>query len=221
MLALITDGYRLRKAGKLYEQVEQALIGAGGRVKYLQLREQVASEFPANDEELEEIIPPLLELCHQSGAKLICNRNKRLVRTLNCDGLHVGAPLSTILAAKAELESWQIVGYSAHSVAEAKEALNAGAHYVQLSPIFPPLSKSSNLSALGLSGLVELRAELSSSNSTGEVLALGGITAENAASCRQAGADGLAVLSYVLLSNKPADAAKRLVESWAVAYDCN
>ena len=76
-----------------------------------------------------------------------------------------------------------LIGASAHSAAEAAALLRAGADYVTISPVFLTASKPGYGPAMGLDGLARIVA-----GSTGPGMALGGITPENAALCRAAGA---------------------------------
>ncbi|MDE3196007.1 MAG: thiamine phosphate synthase [Acidobacteriota bacterium] len=66
-----------------------------------------------------------------------------------------------------------------------------GADYALLAPIFPPLSKEASGPTLGLEGLKEC-----ARRSRIPILALGGITRGNAASCVEAGAAGVAGISF-------------------------
>ena len=88
-------------------------------------------------------------------------------------------------AARARLPS-ALIGASAHSGPEAASALRAGADYVTVSPVFLTASKPGYGPALGLDGLPR-----SSPRRSGPVVALGGITPENAAAvpCRRRARD--------------------------------
>jgi len=71
--------------------------------------------------------------------------------------------------------------------------LSAGADYVTVSPVFLTVSKPGYGPALGTDGLARIVARVA-----GPVIALGGVTAANAASCRAAGAQGVAVMGEVM-----------------------
>ena len=81
-------------------------------------------------------------------------------------------------------------------------------HYAHLAPIFDPLSKPAERPALGTTALAEAcrRAQR-------PVLAQGGITAENARACLDAGAAGIAVTGEILMADDPARAARALREA--------
>jgi thiamine-phosphate pyrophosphorylase len=91
-----------------------------------------------------------------------------------------------------------LIGVSAHSVEEAAAAFAAGADYVTASPIFATASKPGYGPVLGRDGLAAIVAAAS-----GPVVALGGITARNVASCLAAGAGGVAVMGEVMRATDP------------------
>jgi thiamine-phosphate pyrophosphorylase len=67
----------------------------------------------------------------------------------------------------------------------------AAADYILLAPIFAPLSKSAAGTALGLDALLDASTRIAV-----PILALGGVTPENEQSCVDAGAAGIAGISY-------------------------
>lgn len=92
----------------------------------------------------------------------------------------------------------------AHSLEEANAAIAAGADALMLSPIFK--TKHAN----GPAGL-ELIARTRSQHPNAFLYALGGITHENAASCMEAGANGVAVQGAVWSARSPVDAANAIL----------
>ena len=73
---------------------------------------------------------------------------------------------------------------------EVRTAEQEGADYVVFGPVFAPLSKVTALEPLGIDALAEAALAVRI-----PVLALGGITRENARDCMQAGAAGVAAIS--------------------------
>jgi len=89
-----------------------------------------------------------------------------------------------------------VIGVSCHTLDEVRAAESEGASYIVFGPVFSPISKSSHLPARGLDQLTQ------AANSVRiPVLALGGVTLENASACVKAGAAGIAGIS--LVQNKP------------------
>ena len=83
-----------------------------------------------------------------------------------------------------------LIGVSTHSLDEARAARVGGANFVVFGPVFETESKRAFGEPQGLDKLREVTSEL------GEflVLAIGGITRENSASCIGAGASGFAAI---------------------------
>jgi len=118
------------------------------------------------------------------------------VAAVGADGVHLpsgGSPE----AARARLPG-VLIGVSAHSADEAAVLLRAGADYATASPVFLTASKPGYGPALGLEGLARIVAR-----APGPVIALGGITPENAASCLGVGARGVAVMGEIMRSADP------------------
>ena len=101
-----------------------------------------------------------------------------------------------------------LIGASAHCAEEASALLQAGADYVTVSPVFVTASKPGYGPALGLDGLASVVAQ-----APGPVIALGGVTAENAGLCRAAGAHGVAVMGEVMRATNPRAAVETLLQS--------
>jgi thiamine-phosphate pyrophosphorylase len=115
---------------------------------------------------------------------------------VGADGVHLpsgGNPE----AARARLPG-ALIGASAHSADEAAVLLRSGADYVTASPVFLTASKPGYGPALGLEGLARIVAR-----APGPVVALGGIIAENAASCLRTRARGIAVMGEIMRSADP------------------
>ena len=83
-----------------------------------------------------------------------------------------------------------LIGVSCHSLEEVMRAEEEGADYVLFGPVFAPLSKTSDLAPRGVEELGRVSRAVRI-----PVLALGGITAETAAACVNAGAAGVAGIS--------------------------
>jgi thiamine-phosphate pyrophosphorylase len=90
-------------------------------------------------------------------------------------------------------------------------AVAAGADYVTLSPIFITASKPGYGPALGVAA-IEAAAKLGVS-----VLALGGVTADAARPCLDAGAAGIAVMGEIMRSDDPGRTASRLLAACGAA----
>ncbi len=95
-------------------------------------------------------------LARKRGKLFLVNSFWELAAREGADGAH----LTSYQPLPAELRRWRqgrnfLVGKSVHSVAEALQAERQGFDYVQLGPVFEPLSKESDRQPIGLAGLRE------------------------------------------------------------------
>jgi thiamine-phosphate pyrophosphorylase len=122
--------------------------------------------------------------------RILVNRRADVALALGADGLHLGYDAMDVATARRVLRPGAWVGVSTHSIADIEAVVDAD--YVQLAPIFPPLSKVSSRPALGCEAIARaVRCGI-------PVIAQGGIDASNAASVRAAGAFGIAVTGAIL-----------------------
>ncbi len=131
-------------------------------------------------------------LCKQFNVPFIVNDDVDLALELNADGVHVGQddqPLETI---RKRFEG-KIVGVSVHTEEEMYTAVQGEADYVGIGPIFETKSKADAQPAAGVSFLSKARNNFPHF----PIVAIGGITTDNAKEVIQAGADGVAVISVI------------------------
>lgn len=118
---------------------------------------------------------------------------KLSTRFARFDGLHLKSHfLDFIAPLKSHFADKKIIGYSAHSIEEAKFALALGATYCTLSPIYPSPNKGT---PLGLEILKKLPQSLRS-----HIVALGGIKSQHIQELMNLGLFGFAGIGYFLES---------------------
>jgi len=132
----------------------------------------------------------LRALTREFGATLVVNDDALLAQRVDADGVHLGGEDGSVAAARGLLGSQKIIGVSCYNrLSLAHEAVVQGADYVAFGAVFASSTKPhASLATLELLRLArrELRLPL---------VAIGGITLENAASVLSAGADAVAVIS--------------------------
>jgi thiamine-phosphate pyrophosphorylase len=164
--------------------VEAALAGGANALQYRNKSADVALRMAQGQS--------LQALCRRHGVPLIINDHLDLALALDADGLHLGADDGILSEARARLGAGKILGASCYDRLEsALAAQRAGASYVAFGSFFPSSVKPGAVRA-PLALLKAAREKLSV-----PVVAIGGITLENAASLIAAGADGVAVISAV------------------------
>ncbi|MFA5106193.1 MAG: thiamine phosphate synthase [Candidatus Micrarchaeia archaeon] len=175
----ITDR-KLTKNG-IYQDAQDAIRG-GARI--IQLRDKQAGK-----KELLESALKLKQITGKSGALLIVNDSIELALESCADGAHIGQQDELPRDARQRLKG-KILGISVSTRQEAKEAEAKGADYLGVGPIFATSTKLDAAKPIGIEGLREIRKSTSL-----PIIAIGGISMENARSVIDAGADGICAMS--------------------------
>jgi len=137
------------------------------------------------------------ERCHKLGLLLIINDDWRLAALIDADGVHLGREDGSLAQARLALGSDKIIGCSCYNDPRlAAEALKADVDYIAFGAMYPSSSKPNAVRA-SLDHIAEGRALTESSpiRPRTAVVAIGGITADNAAPVVHAGADSIALIS--------------------------
>lgn len=138
---------------------------------------------------------------------LVVNDRVDVALAAGAGGVHLGGSGLPVEVAR-RLAPGMVIGASVHSLEEALAAERSGADYLIFGHIFPTGSKP-GLAPRGLEALAEVCGRVRV-----PVLAIGGVTAANAALVRRAGAAGVAVMSAVMAAPDPAAAVGELVNAW-------
>lgn len=186
--------------GRDHLAVAQGALEGGAR--FLQFREKEMST-----RELVETAAALLGLARAFGAVLVVNDRVDVALAVGADGVHVGESDLPVAEARRILGPKAIIGASAATVESARAAEAEGADYLGVGPIYPTGSKADAGEAIGLGPLAALRAAVRL-----PLLAIGGITAANAADVIRAGAHGVAVISAVSDAEDMARATAELLQ---------
>lgn len=127
------------------------------------------------------------------GARILINDRLDVALAAGAAGVHLGEeslPVSEVVRWRRETERPEfLIGASCHSLAAAREAERSGADYVIFGPVFATPSKAAYGPPQGLDRLAEVCRQVRI-----PVLAIGGITVENAAQCFAADAAGIAAI---------------------------
>lgn len=178
-LYAITDTTLL--AGRMLQAVEAALRGGAVMVQYRDKSTDTARR-------LEEALALRL-LCRRYQVPLLINDDVELCLATGADGVHLGQQDSSLRYARERLGSQAIIGVTCHdSLTLAESAIASGASYIAFGAIYTSATKPSATQAS--------LTTLSSARRFGcPVVAIGGISADNAAPVIAAGADCVAVIS--------------------------
>jgi len=195
LLYYITD--RRRLAGEDPLPIIERAIAAG--VDLIQLRER---DLSARD--LLLLANAAVARCRGSKTRLLVNDRLDIALAAGADGLHLpshGLPVAEVRRRFPEM----LVGASCHTVEEIRRAEEGGADLVVFGPVFETASKRDYGPPVGVEKL-----EHAAQAAKIPVLALGGITLENAGGCLRAGAAGIAAISLFQTSTDIGETARRL-----------
>jgi thiamine-phosphate pyrophosphorylase len=184
-------------------KVELALSVAPQNRVGVQLR---ANDASAN--ERRELGRALRSITHRAHAALLVNRDLELACEVEADGVQLPERGPTVAEARAQLGPSALIGASRHDRAGLLAAEAQGADFALLSPVFAVAGKSAAMGVAAFASHVSVT-QL-------PVLALGGVTAENASSLLRAGAAGVAVMREVLAQPRPEVALTRLLSALAL-----
>ncbi len=151
------------------------------------------------DSELVELARDVAEVTRGTDTLFIMNDRPDVAAQVRADGVHLGRDDARLEEARTLLGPDAIVGLSTRTPVEASSAVAAGADYVGVGPVFRTDTKPHAREPVGLDGL---RAVAAAEPLIPKV-AIGGITARDAAAVIEAGANYVAVISAVCHAEDP------------------
>lgn len=156
----------------------------------------------------------LLPLCRQYHTPLIINDSIKLCLTLDADGVHLGADDGDLAAARARLGTDKILGASCYNRLDlALAATDAGADYAAFGACFASGTKpNAPVAPLSLFAQAKTKTEI-------PLVAIGGITLQNAPLAVQAGADAVAIVGALFNINNNAQQIVRVAQEFTAAFD--
>ncbi|MCU1263804.1 MAG: thiE [Acidobacteria bacterium] len=158
-----------------------AAVAAG--IYLIQLREKELSARV-----LYELTLRAVAFTQGSSTRLLVNDRADIAQAAGANGVHLTAnSLSTEIVRRTTGSDF-LIGVSTHSIGEACRARDEGADFAVFGPVFQTASKRNYGEPLGLKRLAEVTFALAPF----PILALGGVTIDNAPDCLRAGAAGLA-----------------------------
>jgi thiamine-phosphate pyrophosphorylase len=178
----------------------RALIDAGVRI--LQYRHK-SNWTQARFDEAKRIAA----LCQDAGVLFVMNDRADYARLLGA-ALHIGQEDLPPVAARRVIGD-EVMGFSTHNRLQLTRGDEEPVEYLSLGPIFTTQSKERPDPVLGLQGLRNLRGL-----TTKPLVAIGGITLENAWDALEAGANSVAVISGILPERCDAKSIRRRAEEW-------
>jgi thiamine-phosphate pyrophosphorylase len=179
---------------RLAAMVEAAIAGGAGAIQY---RNKTAAQALRTEQAAR-----LARVCAGRGALLIVNDDVALARAVDAHGVHLGEEDGDVASVRALVGDKLLIGVSCYNdLSRARRLVGEGADYVAFGSFFPSQVKPDARRAV-MSVLAQAR-------TLGvPVVAIGGITADNALALIHGGADAVAVISAVFGDDDPAAVAR-------------
>jgi len=194
LIYLITNRH-LACEEKYFNTLKEASLAGVDRI-ILREKDLSNEDFEALYYKVKKVVNPATEVIINSKTKVFKKVGEKI--------LHLPFEAFIELDNKEKLE----IGVSVHTVEQGIEAYNLGCSYILASHIFPTQCKE-GLEPKGLNFIKELREKVNC-----PIIALGGISTENAHSVIEAGADGVAVMSAFFRCEDVGELVEGLREGW-------
>jgi thiamine-phosphate pyrophosphorylase len=179
----ITDRKLLAPGMTLVNAIARAM---GNGANWIQIREKDLSSRA-----LYEVTVQAVAMAAPMGIKILVNSRLDIALAAGAAGVHLPGGSPSPKNWRAIAPPGFLIGTSCHTLAELRAAQDEGADYAVFGPVFPPRSKVSDLAPRGLVGLERAVRAVNI-----PILALGGVTHDNAEECTAAGAAGVAAISF-------------------------
>jgi len=176
--------YAIIDAGVAEDPVALGRRAVTARCAMLQLRAK-----RLDDRSFVDVAAELRAACREARIPFVVNDRADIARIVHADGLHLGQTDLRVADARRVVGSMQI-GVSTHDLHQARQAQREGADLIALGPIFETWSKDDPDPVVGLARLAEVCRRIAR-----PVVAIGGITPENAVEAIRQGASYVAVIS--------------------------
>lgn len=200
-LYLITD--RTQTKGRDLLWVLKEALDAG--VTAIQLREK-----DLNGKDLFLLAEKVHKLCLSYQCALLINDRIDIALAVAAAGVQLGNASIPVTVARQLLGPEKMIGFSAHTLGEAREAEHSGADFVLFGPVYFTPSKAVFGAPQGLASLKEVVENVSL-----PVYAVGGIKAENIANLKHTGVFRFALISAIISSDSPKAATHDLLRLMA------
>ncbi len=154
----------------------------------------------------------LVERASSYDARVIINDRIDIATLSGASGVHVGQNDLHVPLARRLLTPGAVVGLSTHTTEQLAESRLLDIDYVAVGPIYETTTKATGYPALGVGAVQSARAVIESL----PVIAIGGITLDNALDVLAVGATSVAIISDIFSAGDPTQRTRAYVERLAV-----
>ena len=186
------------RAGMPVPALARAYLSGGARFLQLRAKNATGREFLAWADEIAADV-------RRHDGLFVVNDRADIASLAGVRGIHVGQDDLPVEAVRRVIGPDAFVGLSTHTPEQIDEALTQPVAYIAVGPIFGTRTKDTGYAAVGLD-LVRLAASKANAARPGgvPVVAIGGITLENAQSVLSAGASSVAIITDLVSTGDPA-----------------
>lgn len=195
-LYLVTD--KSDDVEKFLKTIEEAIKGG---VSVVQIREKTADTL-----DFYNLALKVKEITEKHDVPLIINDRVDVALAVDAEGVHVGQSDMPCDVTRALVGPDKIVGVSAATIEEAQKAESDGADYIGTGAVFPTATKD-DAPKITKKDLKEIVESISI-----PVVAIGGITLNNAHELNNTGIAGLSVVSAIMSSENPKKSSEELLK---------
>ena len=195
-LYLVTD--KSEDVEKFLNTIEEAIKGG---TTVVQIREKTAATL-----DFYNLALKVKEITTKYNVPLIINDRVDVALAIDADGVHVGQSDMPCDVTRRLIGENKILGVSAATIEEAQKAQKDGADYIGTGAVFPTQTKDDAPSVTKQ----ELKEIVDSIDIP--VVAIGGITLENAHELVDTGISGLSVVSAIMSSDNPKKSSEELLK---------
>ena len=196
-LYLVTD-HRNKTEEEFLNIIEEAIKGG---TSIVQLREKTAST-----KDFYQLALKVKEITTRYDVPLLINDRMDIALAVDSEGVHLGQDDMPADIARKIIGDDKILGVSASTVEEAIKAQIDGADYIGSGAVFPTATKDDADSV----SKEELKSIVDSIDIP--VVAIGGITIENASELKDTGIAGFSVVSAIMSADDPKETSQELRE---------
>ena len=174
--------------------------GIKGGVSVVQIREKTAETL-----DFYNLALKVKKITSKYNVPLIINDRVDVAMAIDAEGVHVGQSDMPCDITRKLIGNDKILGVSAATISEAKKAEKDGADYIGTGAVFPTATKDDapSITKKDLKEIVE--------SINIPVVAIGGITLDNACELLDTGISGLSVVSAIMSAENPKKASKKLL----------
>jgi thiamine-phosphate pyrophosphorylase len=147
----------------------------------------------------------LCQLCRQYGALFIVNDRVDLAVAVDADGVHLGQDDIPISLARQLVGSQRLIGRSTHKPDDLHRALEEGADYIGVGPVYETPTKEGRAAA----GFDYVR--YAADHATIPWFAIGGIDTQNLSQVLSAGAERVAIVRAIMKAENPTQVTQQLL----------